>query len=106
MLSRLRPNTASDAIVAKSLVAQAMGDNEVFSSRVIQVGTKAKEANAQYKYCNNCVTTTKYTCLNFLPVNLFEQFRRLSNWYFLSMCIFSLIPGVSPILPVRPGVQH
>ena len=32
---------------------------------------------------NNKVTTTKYTCLNFLPKNLFIQFTKVANAYFL-----------------------
>lgn len=32
---------------------------------------------------NNSVRTTKYTLLTFLPKNLFEQFRRIANFYFL-----------------------
>jgi len=31
--------------------------------------------------------------------NLFEQFRRYPNWYFLAVCIPTLIPTVSPITP-------
>ncbi|EFA84150.1 transmembrane protein [Heterostelium album PN500] len=36
------------------------------------------------KFPNNYIRTTKYTLLTFLPKNLFEQFRRLSNFYFFS----------------------
>jgi hypothetical protein len=34
-------------------------------------------------YCTNAIITSKYTILNFLPKNLFEQFRRVANFYFL-----------------------
>ncbi len=31
----------------------------------------------------NFITTSKYTCLTFIPINLFEQFSKLANLYFL-----------------------
>jgi hypothetical protein len=31
----------------------------------------------------NCVITSKYTLITFLPINLFEQFSNLANLYFL-----------------------
>jgi hypothetical protein len=34
--------------------------------------------------------------LTFLPVNLFEQFTRIANLYFLVIAILQLIPGLSP----------
>lgn len=34
-------------------------------------------------YRHNDVVTSKYTLLTFLPKNLFEQFRRIANFYFL-----------------------
>lgn len=43
--------------------------------------------------------TSKYTLLTFLPRNLFEQFRRLANFYFL---ITSLIQLFLPFSPVGP----
>lgn len=33
--------------------------------------------------CNLAVTLTQYTFWNFIPKNLFEQFRRIANFYFL-----------------------
>jgi hypothetical protein len=44
----------------------------------------------------NEVSTAKYTLLTFLPVNLFEQFLRAANLYFLLTAILQLIPGLSP----------
>jgi magnesium-transporting ATPase (P-type) len=44
----------------------------------------------------NEVTTSKYTPLTFLPVNLFEQFGRVANLYFLLCAILQFIPGLSP----------
>lgn len=46
--------------------------------------------NAQYKYCNNIVTTAKYNVLTFIPKNLFEQFTRIANLYFLVVSILQV----------------
>uniref|UniRef100_I3NHI1 Phospholipid-transporting ATPase n=1 Tax=Ictidomys tridecemlineatus TaxID=43179 RepID=I3NHI1_ICTTR len=46
---------------------------------------------------NNAIKTSKYTILNFLPLNLFEQFQRLANAYFLVLLILQLIPQISSL---------
>ncbi|XP_053920670.1 phospholipid-transporting ATPase VD [Cuculus canorus] len=45
-------------------------------------------------YMNNKIRTTKYTLLNFLPRNLFEQFHRVANLYFLFLVILNWVPLV------------
>eukprot|EP00033_Pygsuia_biforma_P003853 GCRY01004221.1.p1 GENE.GCRY01004221.1~~GCRY01004221.1.p1 ORF type:complete len:743 (+),score=192.76 GCRY01004221.1:204-2432(+) len=58
------------------------------------------ELNSSFFYAPNKVRTTKYTIFSFLPKNLFEQFRRLANSYFLAICIILLLPGVNPVPPI------
>ncbi|KAK2584751.1 hypothetical protein KPH14_007079 [Odynerus spinipes] len=48
------------------------------------------------KYKNNHITTAKYSILSFIPMFLFEQFRRYSNCFFLFIAIMQQIPDVSP----------
>ncbi|KNC78142.1 hypothetical protein SARC_09412, partial [Sphaeroforma arctica JP610] len=48
----------------------------------------------------NYVSTAKYTLFTFLPVNLFEQFQRLANAYFLFLLVLQMIPGVSSLDPM------
>lgn len=43
---------------------------------------------------SNQIHTTKYTLLTFLPKNLFEQFHRLANLYFLLIIILNFIPAI------------
>ena len=43
---------------------------------------------------SNIVVTTKYTCLSFFPKNLFEQFSKMANAYFLFMTFLQLVPGL------------
>mgnify|MGYP001095323020 CR=1 FL=1 len=47
-------------------------------------------------FASNFIKTSKYRWWDFLPLNLFEQFRRIANLYFLIIVIIQLIPGVSP----------
>ncbi|XP_042234185.1 probable phospholipid-transporting ATPase IA isoform X3 [Homarus americanus] len=51
-----------------------------------------------HKYCSNAVCTAKYRfkLLFFLPMFLFEQFRRYANVFFLIIALLQQIPGVSP----------
>ncbi|RDX76684.1 putative phospholipid-transporting ATPase 9, partial [Mucuna pruriens] len=56
-------------------------------------------------YADNSVSSTKYTPATFLPKSLFEQFRRVANFYFLVTGILAftkLAPyaAVSAILPL------
>lgn len=44
---------------------------------------------------NNAIKTTKYTFWSFLPKNLFEQFHRFANIYFLFIVILNLIPEIN-----------
>eukprot|EP01114_Cavostelium_apophysatum_P004419 TRINITY_DN1464_c0_g1_i1.p1 TRINITY_DN1464_c0_g1~~TRINITY_DN1464_c0_g1_i1.p1 ORF type:complete len:1137 (+),score=375.62 TRINITY_DN1464_c0_g1_i1:221-3631(+) len=50
-------------------------------------------------FAENYLRTSKYTPWNFIPKNLFEQFRRVTNMYFLLIVIIVSIPQVSPIVP-------
>ena len=44
---------------------------------------------------SNKVTTTKYTCITFLPKNLFEQFHRFANLYFLFIVMLNFVPEIN-----------
>ena len=46
--------------------------------------------NNKFKYAKNRIKTSKYTWYNFLPLNLFEQFQRLANFYFLCLLILQV----------------
>ncbi|KAL1753669.1 hypothetical protein FB107DRAFT_264155 [Schizophyllum commune] len=43
------------------------------------------------RYVRNKVRTTKYTILTFIPKNLYEQFRRVANMFFLSLVVLQNI---------------
>nr|XP_045605910.1 phospholipid-transporting ATPase VA-like [Procambarus clarkii] len=46
-------------------------------------------------YPDNSICTTKYTVLSFLPKNLFEQFHRFANLYFLFIVLLNFVPAVN-----------
>ncbi|KAK3926702.1 putative phospholipid-transporting ATPase IF [Frankliniella fusca] len=57
------------------------------------------------KYPNNKLVSAKYTVWTFLPLNMFEQFRRIANFYFLVatiivMCINSPVSPWTSLLPL------
>ncbi|KAM7451065.1 putative phospholipid-transporting ATPase IF [Porites harrisoni] len=58
----------------------------------------------QRRYANNVIVTSKYTIWNFIPKNLFEQFRRIANFYFLCIGIIQLLidSPVSPVTSILP----
>ena len=75
-------------------------------SRVVYCNENgASEVAASANYVDNYVRSTKYTPMTFVPKSLFEQFRRVANFYFLVTGILSftkLAPysAVSAILPL------
>ncbi|PIO62058.1 hypothetical protein TELCIR_16399 [Teladorsagia circumcincta] len=53
--------------------------------------------NSQFKYAGNYIKTSKYNAITFIPQNLFEQFQRIANFYFLVLMILQFIPQISSI---------
>jgi phospholipid-translocating ATPase len=46
-------------------------------------------------YVNNVIRSCRYTLLNFFPRQLLAQFSKLANFYFLTVSILQMIPGLS-----------
>ncbi|EHB09968.1 Putative phospholipid-transporting ATPase FetA [Heterocephalus glaber] len=67
------------------------GENE----RLLQANNR--KLTTYFGYPNNTIKTSKYNALNFLPTNLFEQFQRLANAYFLILVFLQLIPQISSL---------
>ncbi|XP_018599996.2 probable phospholipid-transporting ATPase VB isoform X2 [Scleropages formosus] len=53
------------------------------------------------QYANNSIKTTKYTVWSFIPMNLFEQFHRFANVYFVVIAMLNFVPIVNAF---EPGV--
>ncbi|XP_049651514.1 phospholipid-transporting ATPase ID-like isoform X1 [Accipiter gentilis] len=62
-----------------------------------QLQANNRDFNLQFEYANNSIKTSKYNFFTFLPLNLFEQFQRIANAYFLFLLILQLIPQISSL---------
>ena len=60
------------------------------SERIITFPAKFPSTFAQ-----NSITTCKYNVLTFLPKNLWYQFQKLANIYFVIIAILQVIPQIS-----------
>ncbi|XP_044022305.1 probable phospholipid-transporting ATPase VD [Siniperca chuatsi] len=58
-------------------------------------GPHQQEYEAVFKsYMGNVIHTTKYSLLTFIPMNLFQQFHRAANLYFLFLALLNWVPVV------------
>uniref|UniRef100_A0A8C1PCJ0 Phospholipid-transporting ATPase n=1 Tax=Cyprinus carpio TaxID=7962 RepID=A0A8C1PCJ0_CYPCA len=62
-----------------------------------RVRANDRDYNEKFQYASNCIMTSKYNIITFLPVNLFEQFQEVANTYFLFLLILQLIPQISSL---------
>ncbi|ESN90491.1 hypothetical protein HELRODRAFT_70969, partial [Helobdella robusta] len=53
--------------------------------------------NQSFLYPTNVIRTSKYNIITFLPKNLFEQFQRVANAYFLFLLVLQSIPQISSL---------
>ncbi|PHH51101.1 putative phospholipid-transporting ATPase DNF3 [Ceratocystis fimbriata CBS 114723] len=58
-------------------------------------GTPLIDDRSGQPFINNSIRTSRYTALNFVPKQLFFQFSRVGNFYFLCVGIPQMIPGLS-----------
>ncbi|XP_062398721.1 probable phospholipid-transporting ATPase IM [Sardina pilchardus] len=56
-----------------------------------------RDYNLSFKYATNAIKTSKYNAITFLPLNLFEQFQRIANAYFLVLLVLQVIPAISSL---------
>ncbi|XP_041879279.1 phospholipid-transporting ATPase IK isoform X2 [Corvus kubaryi] len=49
------------------------------------------------KYSGNAIRTAKYNLLTFLPLNLYEQFHRMANVYFVFVILLQTFPEISTL---------
>ncbi|XP_015123681.1 phospholipid-transporting ATPase ID isoform X2 [Diachasma alloeum] len=105
--ARYRPTPTTSAIPPNSpLATECIGRSTVFFSSETERRIRAnnREYNSQFKYANNYIKTSKYSVLTFLPLNLFEQFQRLANFYFLCLLVLQMIPAISSLTPITTAI--
>uniref|UniRef100_A0A8B9LRZ8 Phospholipid-transporting ATPase n=1 Tax=Astyanax mexicanus TaxID=7994 RepID=A0A8B9LRZ8_ASTMX len=83
------------------------GEENWVDSRTVYIGHKVPppgtEAYIPQRYPDNRIISSKYTFWNFIPKNLFEQFRRIANFYFLIIFLVQLIID-TPTSPITSGL--
>ncbi|XP_041609607.1 phospholipid-transporting ATPase VA isoform X4 [Vulpes lagopus] len=62
-------------------------------------GARRRRRGGAQRLADNRLKTTKYTLLSFLPKNLFEQFHRLANVYFVFIALLNFVPAVNAFQP-------
>ncbi|XP_030210357.1 probable phospholipid-transporting ATPase IH isoform X3 [Gadus morhua] len=83
------------------------GEEDWVDNRTVYIGHKepppGAEAYIPQRYPDNRIVSSKYTFWNFVPKNLFEQFRRIANFYFLIIFLVQLIID-TPTSPITSGL--
>ncbi|XP_034825074.1 probable phospholipid-transporting ATPase IA isoform X5 [Maniola hyperantus] len=84
----LKMNQHEDEVTTSGLTDGAADEQQ---NRVIFVNRPQPQ-----KFVSNRISTAKYSLPSFVPLFLFEQFRRYSNCFFLLIALLQQIPDVSP----------
>ncbi|UJR17025.1 hypothetical protein I4U23_003923 [Adineta vaga] len=71
----------------------------ILRKKKVQETSRKFRANEYRQDFNNRISTSKYSPITFLPKNLFEQFRRLANAYFLVLVCLQFIPQITSLTP-------
>ena len=71
-----------------------IANNQQYNNRFNYAVSIELEVFISHQTCfplqNNFIKTSKYTLLTFIPLNLFEQFQRAANFYFLCLLILQV----------------
>uniref|UniRef100_A0A914I8C8 P-type phospholipid transporter n=1 Tax=Globodera rostochiensis TaxID=31243 RepID=A0A914I8C8_GLORO len=65
------------------------------TQRVVRANDRA--FNAPFNYATNYIKTSKYSLLTFLPRNLYQQFTRIANFYFLVLLGLQFWPQIASV---------
>nr|XP_044609522.1 phospholipid-transporting ATPase IK isoform X1 [Equus asinus] len=102
----LRPE--GPTVMGSLAYREGLEDEEKNSGFTWEVKANSRAYNSRFKekaflcwqrpkYKTNIIHTAKYNFFSFLPLNLCEQFRRMSNLYFLLIIILQSIPEISTL---------
>uniref|UniRef100_A0AAR2LZI1 Phospholipid-transporting ATPase n=1 Tax=Pygocentrus nattereri TaxID=42514 RepID=A0AAR2LZI1_PYGNA len=96
-----------DCECVRDCMCSCAGEENWVDSRTVYIGHKVPppgtEAYIPQRYPDNRIVSSKYTFWNFIPKNLFEQFRRIANFYFLIIFLVQLIID-TPTSPITSGL--
>ncbi|GLD99817.1 hypothetical protein PINS_up008545 [Pythium insidiosum] len=95
LLGRHRVRQApGDELTALEVKSRVLYVNDV--RRTHEYADHAHRELGADRYHSNIVRTSKYSLINFIPKSLFEQFRRVANFYFLIISLLQLFTNLSP----------
>ncbi|KAI9100575.1 hypothetical protein DFS34DRAFT_578556, partial [Phlyctochytrium arcticum] len=83
----------------KEVANEPLGTQKVFINVPPPPHMFKTNGSPKQQFTLNAIATSKYTVVNFLPKNLFEQFKRIANLYFLGLTILQFFPAYSTINP-------
>ncbi|CAG8602212.1 5023_t:CDS:2, partial [Paraglomus occultum] len=95
-------NRRKDSIrhAAKQLSVLITGNAEKSDGRHLIISPDRKgpliDPHTNKPYIKNSITTSRYTIWNFLPNQLYAQFSKVANLYFLFVAALQMVPGWSP----------
>uniref|UniRef100_A0A3Q3INE8 P-type ATPase N-terminal domain-containing protein n=1 Tax=Monopterus albus TaxID=43700 RepID=A0A3Q3INE8_MONAL len=88
------------ALVRDALAGQRARERDLrslVSNLPFENQKKTRQPNRYFS--GNAIKTTKYTFLLFIPMNLYEQFHRWANIYFVGLAILNFVPVVNAFQP-------
>lgn len=80
---------------ANSDSSNGSASNAPVSRRAFETNVVFPKGDKSRNFPNNEIKTAKYNCLTFLPKNLFEQFTKMANFYFLILSFMEMIPAIT-----------
>jgi hypothetical protein len=90
---------SGDALPAATPSGSLLPTTTEETRRLVADAAQIDRSKTETHFDKNRTHTSKYTVLTFVPYNLFEQFRRGANIYFLSTLLLTLMLKNSPISP-------
>ena len=80
-------------------------DSAGLSNRKISLRNGVMQEDEARPFCNNSISTAKYTVASFIPKFFFESFRKLANAYFLLVSCLQCVKQISNTdgMPVTGG---
>lgn len=92
ILNRTRTLRSKDGRKIPIILDHEMAEHKLYSSPKDDL---LIDERLEAPYCNNQITSSRYTIYSFFPRQLYAQFSRLANSYFFLVAILQMIPGWS-----------
>lgn len=67
----------------------------IYRKYICKDSEQLMDETTDHPYCNNAISSSRYTIYSFLPRQIYAQFSRLANVYFFLIGILQMIPGWS-----------